>query len=222
MKPLAAILFTLGCSLVHGQTNTLRFRITHIKELTDCQSKKGICFEQGNIFAENRTKDVEVALYLERSSGIFHMIRRRYPAGLLNVPLNISDCDYTGNHYAYIKYVDDTDYQFPSVEEVARWHKETIQTRKPEFVITLIKPNPQCLHSYRIESGFVYSPAGGRVDIKLLLETTTGQWRTLTLHRYGTGPVPIHYAACDLTGNYKAIANYGYPLTSDLTSNDKP
>lgn len=220
MKLLVGILLMLGWLDAFAQTNTLRFRITHIKEVSGCRQGNGLVFEQGYIMAENRSKPVIVMLYMEKNNGAFDMIRKTYPAGTVNVSLNIFNCDYTGNHYAYIKYVDDTDFHFPTSDEIYRRHKEVLETKRPEFVITTQKPNPKCPHVYRIESGFVYSPAGGRVDVKLMLETVTGEWRTINLYRYGTGPILINYGSCDLTGNSKAVASFGYGVTLSDASKD--
>ncbi|MCS7018027.1 MAG: hypothetical protein RMJ87_01605 [Cytophagales bacterium] len=214
MKSTASIfLFLFHCTCICAQTNSLRFRITHIKEVSGCKQGQGILFEQGHIWADDMRKPVQVALYLEKTNGAFEVMRRNYPAGTVNVKLDILGCDYTGNHYAYIKYADDSDFTFPNPDEVYKRHQETLQTKKPEFLVSTIKPNAQCPNSYRIESGLVYSPAGGRVEIKLYLETVSGEWRTLNLYRYGSGPLPINYAACDLTGNTRAIASFGHSIS---------
>jgi len=214
MKFLTAIFLLLGCASAHAQTAFPRFRITHIREVSGCkQGDQGLVFEQGHISAEDRSRPLIVAIYLEKNNGSFVTIRRSYPPGTANVRLDIFGCDYTGNNYSYIKYADESYYQFPTVDEVYKRHQEVLSTQKPEFVVTTVKPNPRCPHSFRIESGFVYSPAGGRVDVKLLVETTSGIWETMHLYRYGTGSVNINYAACDLTGNTKAVASFGYDLT---------
>lgn len=211
MKPHAAIFFfLLSCATARAQSDVPRFRVTHIREVSGCPQGQGILFEQGRISAQNARKPVQVALYLEKTNGAFEVFRRSYPAGTVNVKLDIFGCDYTGNNYAYIKYADDSDFIFPTVDEVYRRHQETLQTRKPEFLVSTVKPNAQCPNSFRFESGLVYSPAGGRVDVKLFLETTSGEWRTVNLYRYGSGPVAINYAACDLTGNSKSVASFGY------------
>lgn len=211
MKLLAAIFLFLCCiSGTYAQTNSLRFRITHFREVSGCTKNQGVVFEQGHISAEDMTKPTIVTIYFEKNNGAFVTVRRTYPAGTINVKLNIFDCDYTGNHYTYIKYADDTDFNFPTVDEVYKRHKEVLTTSKPECLVTTVRANPKCPHSYRIETGIVYSPAGGRVDVKLLIETTSGEWRTLNLYRYGTGPISINYAACDLTGKTNPIASFGY------------
>jgi hypothetical protein len=220
MKLLAAIFLSLCCVSAHAQTNSLRFRITHFREVPGCKQGQGIVFEQGHISADSRIRPVIVMIYLEKNDGTFVALRRSYPAGTVNVKLDIFGCDYTGNNYSYIKYADDTDFNFPTVDEIYKRHKEVLATVKPEFIVSTTKANPKCPNSFIIQSGFVYSPAGGRVDIKLLVETISGEWRTINLYRYGTGPVPINYAACDLTGNTKAIASFGYNVNlSDVLKN---
>lgn len=220
MKLLAAIFLLFCCASAHAQTNSLRFRITHTREVTGCKQGQGLVFEQGHISADNRTRPVIVTIYLEKNNGAFETLRRSYPAGTVNVRLDIFGCDYTGNNYTYIKYADDSDFNFPTADEMYKRHKEVLETKKPEFIVTATKANPKCPNSFRVESGLVYSPAGGRVDIKLLIETTSGEWRTINLYRYGTGPVTINYAACDLTGNTKAIASFGYSVNlSDASKN---
>jgi hypothetical protein len=97
MKFLTAIFLLLGCASAHAQTAFPRFRITHIREVSGC--KQG---DQGHISAEDRSRPLIVAIYLEKNNGSFVTIRRSYPPGTANVRLDIFGRDYTGNNYSYI------------------------------------------------------------------------------------------------------------------------
>ncbi|WP_448520706.1 hypothetical protein [Rhodoflexus sp.] len=211
MKLLVGILLLFCLNGVgYARTNLPKFRITSIKEVSGCKEGVGILFEQGYINAIDRNRQIQVALYIEKTNGAFEIIRKSYPPGTINVKLNLFGCDYTGNHYAYAKYADDRDFYFPTLEDIYIKHKEVLETQTPEFVITTTKTNPNCNHVPYYETGFVWSPAGGRVNIKLLLETTSGEWRTINLYHYGTGKVKIHHGSCDLTGKVEIIASFGY------------
>ncbi len=211
MKEIALI--GICCYLLWGSTKAQdepKFRITHSSAYThtSCGAASGVTFEKGYLRVPKANAWVEVMLFLQRKDGSFQKHRFEHQ-GTGIIQLNLSDCKYTGNYYAFVCYADEENCKFPTEQQVIEKHQQTIQGKPPEFKITRILPNPKCKEEGIIfETGWVYSPTGGKVDITLFLEKKDGGWRKQHFTHQGTGSIRLDIDDCNLTGKYKTIVAY--------------
>jgi hypothetical protein len=184
-----------------------RFRITDAVSDPQC-SDYGTKFERGYVTSP-KNKWVNVMIYFQKKDGTF--INRFFSReGTGFIELNLSDCSFTGNYYAYACYASDNACKFPSKEQVVSRHKEIQETKQPSCKITRTIQF-KCEDggsSTLLESAFVYSPTGGAVDITIFLEKKNGDWRKKHYTFYGTGLLILNIKDCDLTGKYKITVNY--------------
>jgi hypothetical protein len=184
-----------------------RFRVTDAVSDPQC-SDYGTKFERGYVTAP-KNKWVNVMIYFQKKDGGF--ISRFFSReGTGFIELNLSDCSFTGNYYAYACYASDNTCKFPSKEQVISRHKEIQETKQPSCKITRTIQF-KCEdggNSTLLESAFVYSPTGGAVDITIFLEKKNGDWRKKHYTFYGTGLLILNIKDCDLTGKYRITVNY--------------
>jgi hypothetical protein len=188
-----------------------KFRITHSSPYTatECGAVSGVKFERGYLRVSEANKWVDVMLFFQRRDGSFQKFQFEHQgSGVIN--LNNVDCKYTGNYYAYVCYANDDNCKFPTEAQVIITHQQTVANKQPEFKVTRIIPNPQCPEDgVIIETGFVYSPTGGKVDVMLLLEKKDNKgWRKQHFIYQGTGSIKLDINDCNLTGKYKTIVAY--------------
>ncbi|TAH17328.1 MAG: hypothetical protein EAZ08_13895 [Cytophagales bacterium] len=188
-----------------------KFRITHSSPFnaTECGAATGVKFERGYLRVAENNKWVDVMLFFQRRDGSFQKFKFEHQgSGVIN--LNYVDCKYTGNYYAFVCYSNDDNCKFPTEAQVIAKHQQTVATKQPEFKVTRIIPNPQCPdEGVIIETGFVYSPTGGKIDVTLLLEKKDNKgWRKQHFIYQGTGSVKLDINDCNLTGKYKTMVSY--------------
>jgi hypothetical protein len=205
---LIVILFLTLCG-VYAQEEP-KFRITHSSAYMNvsCGAASGITFERGYLRVPKPNEWVEVMLFMQRRDGSFHKHHFEHEGSGV-IQLNLSNCRYTGNYYAYACYANEENCKFPTEQEVIDKHQQIILNKSPEFKMTRIIPNPKCPNEGVIlETGFVYSPTGGKVEITLFLEKKNGGWRKRHFVHQGTGSIRLDINDCNLTGKYKSIINY--------------
>jgi hypothetical protein len=201
------------CCLVWGSAKAQdepKFRITHSSAYThsSCGAASGVTFEKGYLRVPKSNAWVEVMLFLQRKDGSFQKHHFEHQ-GTGVIQLNLSDCRYTGNYYAFVCYANDENCKFPTEQQVIEKHHQTVHNKPPEFKMTRMIPNPKCGEEGIIfETGWVYSPTGGKVEITLFLEKKDGSWRKQHFTHQGTGTVRLDIDDCNLTGKYKTIITY--------------
>jgi len=188
-----------------------KFRITNSSpyNVADCGAATGVKFERGYLRVPEANKWVDVMLFFQKRDGSFQKFQFEHQGSSV-INLNYFDCRYTGNYYAFVCYSNDDKCKFPTEAEVITKHQQTVTTKQPEFKVTRIIPNPQCpKEGVIIETGFVYSPTGGKIDITLLLEKKDNKgWRKQHFIYQGTGSIKLDINDCNLTGKYKTIVSY--------------
>lgn len=180
--------------------NSPKFKMTKWAKPAECQNK-GSKFETGYV---NVTKqgNVEIALFFQKSDGTW--VKKLYQrAGTGYVQINVTDCDFTGNHYGYV--CEDANCKFPTEAEVADMHAKSPQI--PRFKVTKRSKKDDC-NGVNFEEGYVYSPTGKTVEVSIYMEKKDGTWRKKHYIFYGTGNIVLGITDCDLTGNYKATVQY--------------
>lgn len=188
-----------------------KFRITHTSPFgaAECGAATGVKFERGYLRVTENSRWVDVMIFFQRRDGSFQKFKFEHKgSGVIN--LNYADCKYTGNYYSFVCYSNDDNCTFPTETQVVTKHQQTVATKQPEFKVTRIIPNPQCPEEgVIIETGFVYSPTGGKIDITLLLEKKDNKgWRKQHFIHQGTGSIKLDINDCNLTGKYKTIVAY--------------
>ncbi len=182
------------------------FKISERGRPDACQDR-GCLFKSGFVRCQDK-KWVNIVLYVQNQSGYWERKEfKRQGPGYLS--LNLSDCKFTGNYYAYACYQDDKDCQIPESHEVEAMHNKKDQT--PKFKILKIgrtKCTSGAGENVKFESGYVYSPTGGQVEITLFLEKSDGKWSKKHYTFNGTGNLNLAAEGCDLTGNYKTMVQY--------------
>ena len=210
MKSLSLFVISLLVTLHLQAQEQPKFKITHTSPYapTECGAATGVKFERGYLRLENPNQWAEVMLFLQRRDGSFQKYTFEHKgSGVIN--LNYADCKYTGNYYAFVCLANDENCSFPTEAQVIEKHQQTITTKQPEFKVTRIIPNPKCPQDgVIIETGFVYSPTGGKVEITMLLEKKDGSWRKQLFVHQGTGIVKLDINDCNLTGKYKTLVTY--------------
>jgi hypothetical protein len=183
-----------------------RFRMTDAVSDPQC-SDYGTKFERGYVTSP-KNKWVNVMIYFQKKDGSFvNRFFSREGTGFIN--LNLADCNFTGNYYAYLCYAADQTCKFPTKDQVQAKHKEIQTTKQPQCKITRVLPYKcEGVTGANFESAFVYSPTGGEVEITLFLERKNGDWRKKHYTFYGTGLLMLNIKDCELSGKYKV--NIGY------------
>jgi len=194
----------LCCIASAARGQSVRFRILTKSRIAQC-GEKGFAYKTGEVSAPEGMA-VNVQLYLQMQDGTW----QKFPfshTGSGELALNLEDCGFTGNHYAYIC---ETSKQcnFPSVEEIARKHKQKPQSPsikvKPAERVTCTDGKP----GFRFSQARVYSPTGQAVEIILFLEKKDGRWRKKHYSYEGTGFLELNAEGSDLTGNHKTMVQY--------------
>ncbi len=168
--------------------------------------KQGGCsFDRG--YVSTRSEGwVVVAVYVQTKSGYWEKKEyTRQGAGFIE--LKLSDCNYTGNYYAFACFKDDGTCSFPDIYKVEEMHKQKPQT--PKFKVFKVAKMPCEEGAGAVaQKGYVYSPNGGQVEITLFMEKKDGSWRKKSYLFFGTGMIDLNLKGCDLTGNHKATIRY--------------
>jgi len=186
-------------------TEKPQFKLTERSTPNSC--KQGGCsFDRG--YVSTRSTDwVVVAIFVQTKAGYWEKKEyTRQGAGFID--LKLSDCNYTGNYYAYACFQNDGTCSFPDTYKIEEMHKQKDQT--PKFKVFKVNKLP-CEGAdigAQAEKGYVYSPNGGQVEITLFMEKKDGSWRKKTYLFFGTGMIELDIQGCDLTGNYKATIRY--------------
>lgn len=198
-----------GCLHLQAQEQA-KFKITHTSPYApaDCGAATGTKFERGYLRLDSPNQWAEVMVFLQLRDGSFQKYTFEHQgSGVIN--LNYADCKYTGNYYAFVCLANDQNCSFPTEAQVIEKHQQTVATKQPEFKVTRIIPNPKCSEEgVIIETGFVYSPTGGKIEIIMMLEKKDGSWRKQSFFHQGTGIVKLDINDCNLTGKYKALVAY--------------
>jgi hypothetical protein len=182
--------------------NTPKFKMTKWTQPEECQGK-GTKFETGYVSVP-QNENVIVVLFFQKIDGTwikksFHRVGTGY------ISINLSECNFTGNHYGYVCLEKDAACKFPTEQEVAEMHKKNPQI--PRFKVTKRSKKDDC-NGVNFEEGYVYSPSGKPVEISIYMEKKDGTWRKKHYIFNGTGNLILNIADCDLTGNYKATVQY--------------
>jgi hypothetical protein len=184
------------------QSNQPKFKVVKWSKLTECQGK-GTKFETGYVTSP-QTGWVSVVIFFQRHDGTW--LKKQYQReGSGYIQLNVIDCEFTGNHYAYVCYEKDVNCHFPNEEEVNKQHQESSQL--PRFKITKKTKKADC-NGIVFEEGYVYSPSGKTVEVSIYMEKKDGTWRKKHYTYYGTGNLELNITDCELTGNYKVSVQY--------------
>jgi hypothetical protein len=195
---------------MQAQEDEPKFRITHSVAYSSasCGAETGIHFQKGYLYKVEAGQWVEVMLFFQRKDGSFQKFHFEHQGGGI-ISLNYADCKYTGNYYVFVCNANDEDCKFPTEAQVIEKHQQIISSRQPELKVTRVIPNPKCPEEgVIIETGFVYSPTGGKVEINLFLEKKDKSWRKQLFIYQGTGLIKLDINDCNLTGKYKAIVTY--------------
>jgi hypothetical protein len=191
--------------LTEAQAQKVQFKVTSRSVPVGCNTG-GVSYDMGYVSSE-KEEWVVVAFYVQRKGGFWE--KKEYTRqGAGYIKLNLSSCDYTGNYYAFACLSEDKTCSFPDVYQVEAKHNS--QPQDPKFRITKVEKTP-CeggQQGAKAESGYVYSPTGGQVEITLFMEKKDGTWRKKTYLFYGTGKIDLDMEGCDLTGNHKATIRY--------------
>jgi hypothetical protein len=184
-----------------------RFRMTDAISDPQCPDY-GTKFERGYVTSP-KNKWVNIMIYFQKKDGTFvNRFFSREGTGFID--LNISDCNFTGNYYAYVCYAADQSCKFPTKEQVLNKHTDIQTNKQPQCKITRVTPY-KCegnATGASFESAFVYSPSGGEVEITLFLERKNGDWRKKHYTFYGTGLLMLNIKDCELSGKYKVNVSY--------------
>ncbi len=194
------VLFT--SFVIKKQSDKPGFKITKWTRPAECR-EVGSNFEVGYVLSP-LDKTVEIALYLQLTNGSW-AVKRFSNKGSGYFKINASDCDYTGNHYGFVKYIDDKETKFPTTEAVKKEHESSDQN--PRFKIDLKTAKTECSGT-KFETAYVYSPTGKQVEITLFLEKKDRSWRKKIYHYTGTGIIELGVDDCELTGNFKTHISY--------------
>ena len=192
----------LNMSLLFAQSHKPGFKIIKWTKPAECKGM-GSNFEMGYIVSP-LDKPVEIALYLQTNDGNW-VVKKFHSKSAGYFKINTSDCNYTGNHYGFVRYIDDKETKFPTVEAVKKQHEASDQ--HPKFKVTLQSEKPECKGA-KFEEGYVYSPTGKMVEITLFLEKKDKSWRKKFYKYTGTGMIDLAVDDCDLTGNFKTHITY--------------
>jgi len=184
------------------QSDKPGFKIIKWTKPAECK-EKGSNFEVGYVLSP-LDKTVEIALYLQLTDGNW-VIKRFSNKGSGYFKIGASDCAFTGNHYGFVRYIDDRETKFPTAEAVKKEHESSDQ--HPRFKIDKQTEKPEC-GSKKLETGYVYSPTGDAVEITLFLEKKDKTWRKKIYHYVGTGIIELAVDDCDLTGSFKTHIAY--------------
>lgn len=185
-----------------AQSEKPGFKIIKWTKPVECKGT-GSNFELGYIVSP-LDKPVEVALYLQTIDG--NWISKKFQSKSSGYfKINASDCSYTGNHYGFVRYIDDKETKFPTLEAVKKQHEASDQ--HPKFKIVQQSEKPEC-HGAKFEEGYVYSPTGKMVEVTLFLEKKDKSWRKKFYKYIGTGMIELGVDDCDLTGNFKTHITY--------------
>ncbi|TAH17329.1 MAG: hypothetical protein EAZ08_13900 [Cytophagales bacterium] len=184
------------------QSDKPGFRIIKWTKPAECK-ETGSNFEVGYVLSP-LDKMVEIALYLQLTDGNW-VVKRFSNKGSGYFKIGASDCSFTGNHYGFVRYIDDKETKFPTVEAVREEHESSDQY--PRFKIDKQVEKPEC-SSIKLETGYVYSPTGNAVEITLFLEKKDKSWRKKIYYYTGTGIIELGIDDCDLTGKFKTHIAY--------------
>lgn len=184
------------------QSDKPGFRIIKWTKPAECK-ETGSNFEVGYVLSP-LDKMVEIALYLQLTNGNW-VVKRFSNRGSGYFKIGASDCAFTGNHYGFVRYADDKETKFPTVEAVREEHESSDQ--HPRFKIDKQAAKPEC-NSIKLETGYVYSPTGNTVEITLFLEKKDKSWRKKIYYYIGTGIIELGIDDCDLTGKFKTHITY--------------
>ncbi len=198
---LSSFIVLIASTVAVGQTP--KFRIVEMEKTTDCIGKdKGTLFKRGYVKAREQ-KPIAVAVYLQHKSGYWD--RKEFVStGSGFVDINLSDCDYTGNYYAYATYKESISGDpFPDVMAVEMRHNSKDQT--PKFRVVEMEDQPSKVD---FKYGYVYSPSGRKVEVTFFAEKTDGSWKRKHFTYDGSGRAFIGMKGEDLTGEYKYVIQY--------------
>ncbi len=205
---LAFLLYLLPtyCALAQTEednnSNSPKFKMTKWSKPVDCQ-QKGSKFETGYVDISQSNSNVEVAIFFQKTDGTW--VKKTFQrTGSGYIQINVTDCDFTGNHYGYVCESGEA-CKFPTESEVSAMHAKSPQL--PRFKVTKRSKKDDC-NGVNFEDGYVYSPSGKTVEVSIYMEKKDGTWRKKHYLYYGTGNISLGIADCDLTGNYKATVQY--------------
>lgn len=192
----------LMVSSLFGQSEKPGFKIIKWTKPAECKGT-GSNFEMGYIVSP-LDKPVEIALYLQTADG--NWISKKFQSKSSGYfKINASDCSYTGNHYGFVRYIDDKETKFPTVDAVKKQHEASDQ--HPKFKIVQQSEKSEC-NGAKFELGYVYSPTGKMVEVTLFLEKKDKSWRKKFYKYMGTGMIELGVEDCELTGNFKTHITY--------------
>lgn len=200
-----SLLFFAFFSFSQTFAQKVQFKVTARSVPSGC-SAGGTSYDMGYVSTANSQDWVVVAFFVQRKGGYWEKKEyTRQGAGYLK--LDLSSCDYTGNYYAFACLAEDKSCSFPDVYQIEAKHNAQDQT--PKFRIVKVDKMPcEGGEGAKVESGYVYAPTGGQVEITLFMEKKDGTWRKKTYLYFGTGKLDLDMEGCDLTGNYKATIRY--------------
>lgn len=182
--------------------NTPKFKMTKWSQPVDCQGK-GTRFETGYVSVPHND-DVIITLYFQKTDNTW-LVSKFQRNGTGYIQMNLSQCDFTGNHYGYVCLANDPKCKFPTEQEVSEMHMKSSQV--PRFKVTKRTKKDDC-NGVNFDEGYVYSPSGKPVEVSIYMEKKDGTWRKKHYIFNGTGNLALGITDCDLTGNYKSTVQY--------------
>lgn len=203
MKVFILALFFMSVLSFSTQAQNPKFKIIEMEKVSDCGGgSSGTNFKRGYISARQQ-QPIIVAVYIQHKSGYWD--RKEF---LRNGPgpitLSLSDCDYTGNYYAYATYQGESSASdpFPDVMTVEMRHNSRDQA--PKFKVVDMEEEELVDFKY----GYVYSPTGKKVEVTFFAEKKDGSWKRKHFTYDGSGRAYIGMKGAELTGKYKYVIQY--------------
>ncbi len=182
--------------------NTPKFKMTKWLQPVDCQGK-GTRFETGYVSVPDND-DVIITLYFQKIDNTW-LIKTFQRNGTGYIQINLTECNFTGNHYGYVCLAKDSKCKFPTEQEVSEMHAKSSQV--PRFKVTKRTKKDDC-NGVNFDEGYIYSPTGKPVEVSIYMEKKDGTWRKKHYIFNGTGNLALGITDCDLTGNYKSTVQY--------------
>jgi hypothetical protein len=182
-----------------GQNGSPLVRLQVSKPST-CNKGKGMLIEKAFV-KSGSTASVDIVIYLQRYDGVW--TKRYYTRnGSGEILVNLSDCEFTGNYYAFGCFSAQGIETMPRLHEVKENHLR--QGRVPKFQVTQFEAEKSCKNGgFIFLKGFVFTPNGEHVQATLFLEKKDGTWRKKHYDITGSCSVELDVFDCDLTGNFK-------------------
>jgi hypothetical protein len=196
--------FSLLCltslRLALGQVSQPQVRLITSKP-TNCKDNKGLLIEKAQVRSATQAS-VDVVVYLQRYDGVW---TKKFLTGKGgdDININLSDCEYTGNYYAFAVFTSKGIETAPHLNQVKEMHlRKGIQ---PKFRVIESEPDKNCKEGgYIFYKGYVYTPRGEKVKISFFMEKKDGSWRKKHYEYTGSGVLNMDIWDCELTGKYKA------------------